>query len=268
MTTVVAAYRRARFRNHVLRAPVVRARHRGLRDDDVFLASYPRSGTTWLRFLLYETLTGEEARFGVIRTAVPSVGKQNGARPVLAGGGRFIQTHETFCDRDRRIIYAVRDPRSVVASEYSWQQRLRVYHDSFDRFVDDFVAGSSNPWGAWGDHVEYWRGSEPARNGHLLIVRYEDLRRDTESVYKGVLQWLGVEASDDLVRRTIAGNSLEGMRAKEDRAKEEGWRSNLRSDIRFVNTGSTGGWKQKLDAAQAAKIETRFGETMRSLGYT
>ncbi|MEX2446142.1 MAG: hypothetical protein WD734_02295, partial [Dehalococcoidia bacterium] len=33
--------------------------HRGLRPADVFVASYPRSGSSWLRFLLYEMTAGD-----------------------------------------------------------------------------------------------------------------------------------------------------------------------------------------------------------------
>ncbi len=267
MTAVTQAVRKARFRNRVLRTPLVRARHKGLGAHDVFLASYPRSGTTWLRFLLYETLTGESARFGVIRSAVPSVGKQADARPVLDGGGRLIQTHETFYDRDRKVIYAVRDARSVAVSEYSWQQRLRVYTGSLDSFVDDFIGGRSNPWGSWGDHIQYWRDSECAHNGRLHEVRYEDLRSDTEKVFRDVLDFLEADVDPERVRAAIESNSIDGMRAKEDRAKQEGWRPTVRDDIRFVNTGTTGGWRNKLSADQAAKIEARFGAIMRSLGY-
>jgi Sulfotransferase domain len=267
MAAVTQAFRRARFKNRVLRTPLVRARHKGLGAHDAFLASYPRSGTTWLRFLLYETLTGENARFGDIRSAVPSVGKQGNARPVLGGGGRLIQTHERFYDRDRKVVYAVRDARSVVVSEYSWQQRVRVYPGSLDAFVDDFIKGRSNPWGSWGDHIDFWRNSDCAREGHLHQVRYEDLRSDTENVFRGVLDFLEADVEPERVRSAIENNSLQAMRAKEDRAKQEGWRPTVRDDIRFVNTGTKEGWRTKLSAEQATRIEERFGPTMRSLGY-
>jgi hypothetical protein len=267
MQGAMQTMRRVRFRNRALRGPLVRSRHRGLTPQDAFLASYPRSGTTWLRFLLYESLTGEPSAFGSIRKAVPSVGKQETARPVLSGGGRLVQTHEPFCDDDRRVIYVVRDARRVVVSEYQWQRRNRTYESSFDGFVSDFVRGRTNPWGSWADHVEFWRASAPARNDHLLIVRYEDMRLDTLAEFTRVLSWLGAEIDEQRVRATIESNSLEGMRAKEDEARERGWRQSTRSDIRFVNTGSVGDAREKLNPEQARLIEERFGPTLASLGY-
>jgi hypothetical protein len=259
--------RRARFVHRALRRPLVHSRHRGLTPRDAFLASYPRSGTTWLRFLLYESLTGDPSGFGLMRRAIPSVGKQDGARPVLEGGGRIVQTHERFCDRDRRVVYVARDARSVVSSEFNWQRRSGYYTGDFDRFVRDFASGRTNPWGSWADHVEFWRHSQPARSGRLLLVRYEDLRADTHRAFAEVLRFLEADVADSVVRAAIANNSLEGMRAKEDTAQQQGWRQSARADIRFINTGSTSGWRGKLSAQQVELIEERFGWTLRSLGY-
>jgi hypothetical protein len=257
---------RARFRSKLLRRPLIRSRHRGLTPNDAFLASYPRSGTTWLRFLLYETLTGEPSEFGSIRVAVPSVGKQASARPVLVSGGRLVQTHETYCDGDRLVVYVVRDPRRVAVSEYYWQLRNGTYADGLGAFVDDFCTGKSNPWGSWGRHVEYWRASEPARNSHLLIVRYEDLRADTFKAFERVLDFLGASCGEDRVSKAIENNSREGMQAKEDDARTQGWRSTARADMRFINTGPEG-YCESLSEEQSIAIEDAFRTTMTSLGY-
>jgi hypothetical protein len=259
-------FRRARFRSKLLRRPLVRARHRGLREGDAFLASYPRSGTTWLRFLLYEALTGEESEFGSIWRAVPSLDKRDGARPVLRGGGRLLQTHETFCDGDRLVIYVVRDPRQVALSEYYWQRRNGTYAGTLTAFVRDYCQGRSNPWGAWGDHVHYWRVSEPARNSHLLVVRYEELRADTFQTLGRVLDFLGARPDTDLVRRAVTNNSRAGMQAKEDAARERGWRVAARADLRFVNTGPEG-YREQLTGEQTEAIERAFAPEMAPLGY-
>jgi len=49
--------------NSPARTPLVWIRHKSLRSSDVFLASYPRSGSTWLRFLPYDSLLGESSGF-------------------------------------------------------------------------------------------------------------------------------------------------------------------------------------------------------------
>lgn len=262
-----ATLKRIRFRHRALRHPLVTARHRGLTGEDAFLASYPRSGTTWLRFLLYELLGEEAARFGTIKRVVPAVGKHGGALVTMGDKGRMIQTHEPYCERDRKVVYVVRDPRSVMLSEYSWQERLGLEPGSLDRFIADFLAGRSNPWGSWDDHVRFWLASEPARRGHLHLVRYEDLRRNTHEALTEILSFLEQPRDRRAIDDAIESNSLENMRAKEDAARRSGWRRSLTSDIRFVNTGSVSGWRERLSGDQLAAMERRLGDVMEVLHY-
>lgn len=229
--------------------------------------SYPRSGTTWLRFLLFESLTKESPSFGHIREAVPSLTKHRDAAVVLGQQGRLIQSHEVFSDGDRRIIYAVRDARSVALSEYQWQMRSGLEPGSFDRFIRDFTRGKSNPWGAWDKHVQFWLDSEPARNQHLHVVKFEDLKRDPVASLRGILGFLGVGMSTSELQVIVDNNRVERMRAKEDAARSQGWRSTARSDIRFVNQGSAEGWRDGLTKAQRLSIEQQFGSTLERLGY-
>jgi len=238
-----------------------------LNPEDAFLVSYPRSGTTWLRFLLFEALTGKDAEFGQTRRAIPSLTKHHDASPVLGRRGRLIQIHETFCDNDRRIIYAVRDPRSVAVSEYQWQQRMGLDPGSLGHFVAEFVKGRSNPWGAWDRHVSYWLNSEAAARGHLHLVKFEDLRKDPESILTGILRFLDRDINDETISRVVQNNSVERMRRKEDEARTRGWRTSARSDIRFVNTGNPAGWANTLSDEQVKAIEEHFGAVLDRLGY-
>lgn len=269
MPSISPTLRRIRFRNRSIRRAAVwwRFTRAGLNPEDAFLVSYPRSGTTWLRFLLFEALTQRSADFGLMRQGVASLTKHHGAAVVLGDRGRLIQSHEPYSDGDRRVIYAVRDARSVALSEYSWQQRLGLEPGSLDHFIHDFVRGRSNPWGAWDRHVRYWLSSEPAQNNHLELIRFEDLKQDTTGKLKEVLAFLGVERADDELQAVVESNSVDRMRAKEDEARERGWRSGARGDIRFINQGSVAGWREVLMDAQRSMIEERFGATMASLGY-
>jgi hypothetical protein len=254
-----------RFRNKTFRRPLILFRYRGITPQDNFLASYTRSGSTYLRFMLFEALTGESAEFGVVRKGLPSVGKQLQARSVFPGGGRMIQTHEPYSHGDRRVVYVVRDARSVVLSEYAWHQRMGRAVGKFDKFVEDFLRGRSTPWGSWEQHVKYWLDSEPARNDHLCLVKYEEIYADPHKIFPQVLQFLDSPLDDERVRTIIENNSLEQVRAKEDRAKQAGW--GRKSDVRYVNKGASAGWRERLAPEVARKIETRFGSTLQRLGY-
>src|SRR5215472_5789172 len=102
-----------------LRVPVLWFRHREIRPTDVFLASYPRSGSTWVRFTAYEAMTGNPSEFGIVNSSFPTVGEHFHAPELLAGGGRFIGTHEKYRTAYQRAIYLIRDVRDVALSQYA-----------------------------------------------------------------------------------------------------------------------------------------------------
>jgi hypothetical protein len=79
-----------------IRRPLVWMRHRGFRPADCFVASYPRSGSTWLCFLLAEILTRNESQFGTVNELIPQVGDHRNAKPILPTGGKVIKTHEPY----------------------------------------------------------------------------------------------------------------------------------------------------------------------------
>jgi len=261
--------RRLRFRDRSVRRAVVWLRYKRARlnPEDAFLVSYPRSGTTWLRFLMFEALTGTSPTFGHIREAVASINRHHEAATVLGQWGRLVQSHETYDAGDHRVVYAVRDARSVALSEYRWQIRLGLEPGSLDRFIGDFVRGRSNPWGAWDKHVNFWLESESAKHNHLHLVKFEDLRGATLETLRTALVFLGQDRSDDELQTVIDNNTVERMRQKEDQATQQGWRANARRDTRFVNQGAVGGWRTQLSDSQRATIESRFGATLQSLGY-
>ena len=73
---------------------VLSYRHRGLLPEDVMLASYPKSGSTWLSFMLAELLwqAGREQTL-LDNRYLPQIGKQSRAIRRLPNGGRLIRTH-------------------------------------------------------------------------------------------------------------------------------------------------------------------------------
>jgi Sulfotransferase domain len=261
--------RRARFRSKILRRPTVWARHVGIRDQDLILASYPRSGTTWMRFLLSEALSGRSSEFKAIRRIVPYVGQHRKAMPILPGGGKLMYSHDLFSkDATERAIYVVRDARDVVLSEFKWQQRIGVYEGDLDPFIRDFISGRGNPFGSWGEHVDSWVQQDRIDAGLLKVVKFEDLKRDANGVLRSVLGFLDVSLSDAEIQSAVESNSVEMMRQKEDRAPEGSFKKRVvKRNVRFVNQGSTGEWQKNLNASQERLLEESFGPQLQRLGY-
>lgn len=261
-----------------IRVPRVWSWHVGLRLQDAFLASYPRSGSTWLRFILFEILTGEDPGFQNIEKRLPEIEMHRGVPPILPGGGRLIKTHEKYRRDYKRAVYLVRDLRDVALSNYvrSVESGLArfVSNGDFDSFLLSLLEGRALAIGSWQDHLRSWLESPIAKDGNLMLVRYEDLRQNSEEIVGQLLQFLGVTPDYRIIRRAIENNTLQQMRAKEDSAMRAGVHSPLlechksaEEDRRFVRKGAVGGWRGKLTVAQVKIIQQYAGEALAVAGY-
>ncbi len=253
---------RFRLSKTKLRVAVQWLRHRGFRPSDIFFSTYPRSGTTWTRFTMFEILTGVSATFESVNTVMLGVGIHDRARPVLPGDGRLIGTHESYRKDYKRAVYLVRDVRDVILSEYAFITALDRFHGSLDDFIADFFRGKINGFGAWPQHVTSWLDSPIAGTPNLLVVKYEDLRRDPEATFKRMLDFAGMKREPDAIRQAVANNSLEKMREKE---MDSPRKASVRG--RFVRTGQVQGWRGKLSEEQLRVIQAKAGEVLVRLDY-
>jgi hypothetical protein len=278
---MMQTYRRVRAKaaRSKIRVPMVWSWHFGLKPQDAFLASFPRSGSTWLRFMLYEVLSGEDAGFRKIEDRLPEIHRHRRSQPILAGGGRLITTHENYRSDYKRGVLLVRDVRDVFLSVYNSYIALGmasfVSKGDIDSFLLSFLEGRVIHTGSWKRHTRSWLESPLAANGNLLVVRYEDLRKNPEEKLQELLQFVGITADSRTIRRAIENNTLQQMRAKEDKAKKAGETSILlgrRTEAfdevsRFVRKGAVGGWRDKLTDAQVELFEQYAGDTLATVGY-
>lgn len=259
-----SAYRkfRRKFAGTVLRAPLVWLRHRGLNASDMFFAAYPKSGTTWARFVLFEMLSGMPSGFRATNQQMPGVGLHFNALRLLPNGGRLLATHEYYRNDYHRAIYMVRDARDVLLSEFAFLSALEYYTKDLDQFVKTFLFTRVSAYGPWQKNVASWLDSPIAKNGNMMVVRYEDLRKDPVPLFGQMADFLGVRISEEKIKEAVANNSIQKMRVKEDKEP-------VRASIggRFVRDGAVRGWVSKLSSEQVGLIEQYAGDMLLRLGY-
>jgi hypothetical protein len=261
-----SAYRKLRrkFAKTLLRAPLVWLNHRNLSPADVFVASYPKSGVTWTRFVLFEILSGLPAGFKTTNQLMTGVGKHTKGLRLLPEGGRLIGTHEQYRKNYKRAIYLVRDAREVVLSEFAFLTALDYFRGDLDQYISTFLftCGSAYGYGPWQRHVSSWLDSPIAENGNLLVVRYEDMRQDPVPWFARMAEFLGVDVDLEKIKIAVENNSIQKMREKEN---TEPVRASIRG--RFVRDGAVRGWVSHLSPAQVRLIEKHTGSALLRLGY-
>jgi hypothetical protein len=240
--------------------------------DDTFIVSYPKSGNTWMRFLVASLLSGGgpidflkmEHRIAMIYGCTNTTLLKK-PRP------RILSSHEYFDPRYRRVIYIVRDPRDVVISSYYHQLRLREIPDSWtmEAYVSPWLAGKVGKGGSdtWAENVMSWlalRRDDPS----FLLVRYEDLHATPQQELARVASFLRLDLSPELLAQTIVNCSAERLRELEKQQREVwGMTKGSRPDIPFIGKARAGGWKDVLSESLVREIESTCGAVMKSVGF-
>jgi len=245
-----------------VRVPLVWARHRGFRPSDVFVGSYPRSGSTWLRFMLLEILAGQASGFSNTNEMLPDVGRHSTGAGVLPANGRLIKTHEVFRPEYKKAIYLVRDPRDVCLSEFAYQKALGLTRDNFDSYLERFLGAGVNPFGSWRDHATSWMDAAESGRAEILTVNFEQLKERPEEQLGQIADFVGMPEVRVRIPAAIANNSLARMKEKEaanpQRASANG---------RFIRSGSAGGWRSTFTEQQSQLVQQHVGKLLVRLGY-
>ena len=238
--------------------------------DDIFLASYPRSGNTWARFLLANLIfPNEDVSFTSIGRLVADPARSSKKFLNNLSRPRILKSHHPFDSRYRKVIYLVRDPRDVVISEYfNAQKKMRIdSRVSLDQYVEQFVAGESSFYGSWWENVASWIA---VRQGHpsFLLIRYEDLLRRTLHEVSRITEFLSINVSVQRMGEVVNRSSFDQMRELEQKQADL-WdvTKDTRKDIPFIRSAKAGGWKTSLSQRSAHLIESAWSPLMSALGY-
>jgi len=255
----------------------------------VWIASYPKSGNTWVRFLACNLLFGPQESATTVSLLAPDIHE---AGPALITGSHagLVKTHFAYSsslpllNRSAAAIYVVRHPADVLVSNFYYAQRrlARQAHSgaAFDEYFDEFVANRGDPqWqrlgmGSWEENVRSWLGGHTAFP--VVVVRYEDLSANAYQVAVKLAQFLKPTSTEQEVRQAIEDSSFSRMREIEEgdiRAQRVGifYKPYLQPSIeagnRFMREGAVGSGARHFTAAQRTRLIAAFGPLLVELRY-
>jgi hypothetical protein len=246
-----------------------------LRRADVVVVSYGKSGRTWLRVMIsrfYQLHCGLRSE-----TLLGFDNLHHKDRRIP----RIFLTHDNYVQDfsgnrdskrdfyDKRVVLLVRSPQDTAVSQYfQWKFRMRRRKMSLNQYPDqgtevtpfDFVMGQAGLPKII-DFMNLW-AAERGRIRELLIVRYEDLRADTERVFAQIVRFLGAPEDPAAVRGAVEYASVENMRRLESRRVF--WLSGGRMTARDsanpdsfkVRRAKVGGYRDYFDDDEVARIDS------------
>jgi hypothetical protein len=239
-----------------------------VRTTDVFLCTYPKSGTTWLGYMIAQFLKQDPAEQLDLKTFnryVPDVNFNYTKRGSLREYSdfldpRFFLCHATYDPNLPRVVYVLRDPRDVMLSYWHYKKFLSK---DFAQSLAEYLQ-SGNHWPCeWDQHVSSWL--LPQNHPNLLVVRYEAMQIDAAGVLRQVLEFAGVDCHQDKLLAAVEASRFNRMRSAEEQFGVHGKAGD--PGERFVRKGKSGSWRQEMSECEIQILQERYGQTMQALGY-
>jgi hypothetical protein len=194
--------------------------------------------------------------------------------------GKYTINNNNFTNSDNTlaVIYIVRDPRTLIKSisnHYSCSM-----NEAFDFLIHPQLMGDGksfkekkdgiyNILGRWDEHYRSWTTNKK----NLLLIKYEDLIKDTEVELKKIIKflqkYLTFQVDENKIKNILRTTSFKSLKDMENQGKFDEQVINKRDGkkVSFFNLGPQNIWQENLKKEIVSEIEKNFNDTMKELKY-
>ena len=234
------------------------------RPSDIFIASYPRSGQTWMQFILYLMTSDQSLDFRHISEVSPwwersfAHGIKGGKDFDSLPSPRIFKSHlpKFWLPQNVRFICIERDGYDVLRSYYHLYKSHLNFQGEFDEFFELFLQGKLQ-YRSWFKFTHAWRKYKNDPN--VLYLHYEELIRDFPSVISKLERFLSIQLTTKHKDNLTAMSSFQFMKTIEEKFDPiyEFATSKKSLSGQFIRKGRSGDGKLHLTAKQRFQFEAQ-----------
>ena len=251
-------------------------------EHDVFVATYPKSGTNWMMQLAYQLLSGGNDAFEHIHSVVswPEEPTPGYSIPLYDDScwkaspeqKRLIKTHLNWeflpYSEKAKYILLIRDPKDVFVSGYYFFKGFKrsVFGPamlSIETWLNHYLSENFLMGGSWAANAAgYWAQRDLP---NVLVISYKSMKLDLKGVVVRVADFLGVQASEELISIVHERSSFTYMKQishKFNMCFKESWLFSAQ----MIRKGEQGGSSELLTHSQQQAIDAYFMAELKRIG--
>ncbi len=277
-------------------------------DDDLrkiwWLASYPKSGNTWIKLFLEAYVTGMPVQLnnGFARLTIPdnaphyyqavcpwplpqatatlwaalrvpallqAIASRGGEEVIMKTHHANVGVHG-MCLIPSVLslgaVYIVRDPRDIAVS---WARHSNISIDDAIEFMGNNIATIGNEKVGYGHILQDWSTHVRSWTGKnesvsTSVIKYEHLVHDPHRIFTKLIPAIGF--GNVIEERLNYAVLATSFETLQAKEKKSGFKEQKGEEL-FFRCGQVGAWKRHLTMSQAATIEKDHGAVMEELGY-
>ncbi len=251
------------------------------RDDDIVIATYAKSGTTWMQQIIAQLLFNGDPELAVAEISpwldlrVPPKAVK---LPYVAAQThrRFLKTHlpvdALVFSPQAKYLYIGRDGRDVVWSLYNHHANAnQLWYDALNEtpgrvgppierppedireYWRDWLARDGYPFWSFWDNVRTWWQIRDLPN--VRLVHFSELKRDLPGTIRQIAEFLQISVNESRWSDILEHCSFEWMKKNATKSVPLGglfWDAGAGV---FINKGVNGRWADVLTADESAEYE-------------
>jgi Sulfotransferase domain len=248
--------------------------------DLISLSAFPKSGVTYLSFLLFHSFFSENCDIHDLeRKYILDIHAYPNATFAEACALRLIKSHFPYHPAipavrlTTKAIYLLRHPIDVMMSAWDYQHLIAgterdTKSAAFRAYVNQWLMSGGlmiSQFGPWTHHVRSWLGQT---NVPVHLVTYERLVDNPERELRAIIDFIGIDVSAERQRIAVERSSMRSMAALESQEVENRvdgvfFRNSIAAGYgrghRFINKGHRKSYEAVLTRDERALADKTFG---------
>ncbi|XP_022081768.1 sulfotransferase 1 family member D1-like [Acanthaster planci] len=252
-----------------------------VRDDDVWVATWPKAGTHWVAEICHLIFhNGDVDKVDRAQQPMPlefDVKPGDNRLPRYRAAPswkspRVLVTHvpkrflpDQLLGGKGKVITVIRNLKDSLVSNYyfvkGWDPESTL---TFEEYLQKYLYSGQVSFTPWFDHVaEYW---SERHSQQYLLLKYEDMKADTRGAVIQIADFLGRVLSDEVIDKIVGLVTVKSMKERYNVAGElaapgTGMAGKVGAP-NLMRKGIVGDWKNTFTVAQNEKFNECYREKM------